>query len=86
LFSPFVQGGDAGLVPGSSALLVDSDDRLLAVGRLLLAPHEMGKFARGVAVRVIGHAHSREPQIEESESGPRLGEASAPPDLAPDDS
>ncbi|MCI4319290.1 MAG: tRNA guanosine(15) transglycosylase TgtA [Thermoplasmata archaeon] len=86
LFSTFVQGGDAGLVPGSSALLVDPDDRLLAVGRLLLAPHEMGRFQRGVAVRVIGHAHSREPQIEESESGPRLGEASAPPDLAPDDS
>jgi 7-cyano-7-deazaguanine tRNA-ribosyltransferase len=83
LFSPFVQGGDSGLVPGSSALLVDPDDRLLAVGRLLLAPHEMGRFPRGVAVRVIGHAHAPMPEIEEFESGPRLGEASAPPDDGP---
>lgn len=77
LFSPFVRGGDSGLVPGASTLLVDPADALLAVGRLVLAPNEMGRMPRGVAVRVTGHAH-RAVQPEEVE-GPRLGETSAPP-------
>lgn len=63
LFSPFVGGGDSSLVPGASALLVDRADRLLAVGRLLLAPVEMGRMPRGVAVRVT--AHARRPVAEE---------------------
>ncbi|MCI4362263.1 MAG: tRNA guanosine(15) transglycosylase TgtA [Thermoplasmata archaeon] len=60
LFSRFVIGGDLTLVPGASALLVDKDDTLLAVGRLLLAPGEMGRLKRGVAVRVIGHERGEE--------------------------
>ncbi|HZY71151.1 MAG TPA: tRNA guanosine(15) transglycosylase TgtA [Thermoplasmata archaeon] len=83
LFSSFVRGGDSGLVPGASALLVDPADALLAVGQLVLAPTEMGRIPRGVAVRVTGHARTRvEPEEVE---GPRLGESSAPPGTAPDD-
>jgi len=65
LFSTFVAGADPGLVPGASALLVDPVDRLLAAGRLVLAPHEMGRLRRGVAVRVTAHARSRPPEAEE---------------------
>ncbi|MCI4336747.1 MAG: tRNA guanosine(15) transglycosylase TgtA [Thermoplasmata archaeon] len=79
LFSKFVEGGDSSLVPGSSALLVDGADRLLAVGRLVLAPVEMGRMARGVAVRVVAHAKAPEP-MPEPEPTP-LGEGEdAPPD------
>jgi 7-cyano-7-deazaguanine tRNA-ribosyltransferase len=76
LFSKFVRGGDSSLVPGSSALVVDEDDRLLAVGRLVLAPPEMGRIARAVAVRVVAHARhpDGEPVPEEGTPAP------APPD------
>jgi len=60
LFARFVVGADPGLRPGSSALLVDRSDDLLAVGRLLLAPHEMARMARGVAARVTAHARAPE--------------------------
>jgi 7-cyano-7-deazaguanine tRNA-ribosyltransferase len=56
LFSRFVVKADPGLVPNASALLVDRSEQLLAVGRLVLAPHEMRRLARGVAVRVTAHA------------------------------
>ncbi|HTT73636.1 MAG TPA: tRNA guanosine(15) transglycosylase TgtA [Thermoplasmata archaeon] len=56
LFARFVVGADPALVPDASALLVDGDDALLAVGRLLLAPHEIPRFRRGVAARVTSHA------------------------------
>jgi 7-cyano-7-deazaguanine tRNA-ribosyltransferase len=65
LFSTFVVGVDPALVPGASALLVDEHDAFLAVGRLVLAPNEMGRLRRGVAVRVTAHAHSRPPEPEE---------------------
>jgi 7-cyano-7-deazaguanine tRNA-ribosyltransferase len=55
LFSRFVVHADPHLVPGATALLVDPADELIAIGRLLLAPHEMGRLARGVAVRVTAH-------------------------------
>jgi len=55
LFSKFVASCDPSLVPGQSALLVDGNDELLASGRLVLAPHEMGRLLRGVAVRVTSH-------------------------------
>ena len=58
LFSTFVMQADPALVPGAAALLVDENDDYLAVGRLLLAPHEMGRMRRGVAVRVVAHARS----------------------------
>ncbi len=68
LFSRFVRSADPALVPGSTALLVDGSDTLLAVGRLLLAPPEMAALERGVAVRVVAHAGSRE--TEEDEPAP----------------
>jgi 7-cyano-7-deazaguanine tRNA-ribosyltransferase len=58
LFSRFVDKVDPLLVPDQTALLVDRSDSLLAVGRLLLAPHEMPRLKRGVAVRVTAHARS----------------------------
>jgi 7-cyano-7-deazaguanine tRNA-ribosyltransferase len=75
LFSKFVAGGDPTLVPGQTALLVDEEDHLLAVGRLLLAPPEMGRLRRGVAVRVTAHARSEaEEPPEDVDAG-----AAAPP-------
>ncbi len=65
LFSRFVRSADPELAPGSSALLVDPQDRLLAVGRLLLAPGEMGVLRRGVAARVTAHRHAPSEPIEE---------------------
>jgi 7-cyano-7-deazaguanine tRNA-ribosyltransferase len=71
LFSRFVRGGDPGLGPGSSAFLVDPDDRLLAVGRLVMAPFEMGRIPKGVAVRVTAHAKGlEEPALPEEPAGP----------------
>ncbi len=70
LFSRFVRGGDSSLVPEAPALLVDPDDRLLAVGRLLLAPYEMGRLTRGVAVRVTAHAKDRGERMEEEAEVP----------------
>jgi 7-cyano-7-deazaguanine tRNA-ribosyltransferase len=64
LFSMFALSADPGLAPGASALLVDESDAYLAVGRLVLAPHEMGRLPRGVAVRVTAHARSR-PEVPE---------------------
>lgn len=65
LFSTFVVQADPALVPGASAMLVDPEDALLAVGRLLLASSEMGRLRRGVAVRVTAHSRSRLPEPEE---------------------
>ncbi len=71
LFARFVEGADPSLVPGSSALLVDRDDRLLAVGRLLLSPHEMGRLRRGIVAYVTSHARQPLATIEE-EGDPAL--------------
>lgn len=67
LFSRFVEVAEPSLVPGTTALLVDRADRFLAVGRLLLAPHEMPWLMRGVAVRVTGHGASPPPPTEDGE-------------------
>ncbi len=69
LFARFVVAADAGLRPGSSALLVDRSDELLAVGRLLLAPSEMARMQRGVAVRVTAHARAPEEPDDGVEDG-----------------
>jgi archaeosine-15-forming tRNA-guanine transglycosylase len=61
LFSRFVVDVDPRLVPGTTALLVDPSNDLLAIGRLLLAPHEMGRLSRGVAVRVTAHRARPDP-------------------------
>jgi 7-cyano-7-deazaguanine tRNA-ribosyltransferase len=79
LFSKFVAGGDSSLVPGGSAMLVTEDDQLLAVGRLLLAPYEMGRLTRGVAARVTAHAHAPEP-AEEPDELPADDPGALPPD------
>ena len=65
LFSKFVVSADPALVPDASALLVTEDGRLLGVGRLLLAPAEMGRLRRGVAAWVTSHAASRSPPGED---------------------
>ena len=65
LFSAFVVHADPALVPDSTALLVDENDVFLSVGRLVLAPHEMGRLHRGVAVRVTAHPHAKVPEPEE---------------------
>jgi len=70
LFSRFVARADPELVPGTAALLVDEKDELLAVGRLLLAPHEMPALARGVAVRVTSHAASPPLEFDDAPPGP----------------
>ncbi len=70
VFSKFVLAADPALVPGSSAMVVDDSDELLGVGRLLLAPHEMGRLRRGVAVRITSHARAPEPEPEEPAEGP----------------
>ncbi|MCI4321224.1 MAG: tRNA guanosine(15) transglycosylase TgtA [Thermoplasmata archaeon] len=71
LFSRFVSGGDRTLVPGASALLVDESDVLLAVGRLVLAPGEMGRMPRGVAVEVTAHERGeRAPEVEDEAPSP----------------
>jgi 7-cyano-7-deazaguanine tRNA-ribosyltransferase len=67
LFSRFVLRVDPSLVPDQTALLVDADDALLAVGRLVLAPNEMPRLSRGVAVRVTAHAHRPTPESEEED-------------------
>ncbi len=69
LFARFVVAADPALVPGSSALLVDRSDRLLSVGRLLLAPHEMPHFERGVAA--WGTSHERGPRSDDDGPSPR---------------
>ncbi|MFZ0892268.1 MAG: tRNA guanosine(15) transglycosylase TgtA [Thermoplasmata archaeon] len=71
LFARFVQAADPSLVPESSALLVDSHDSLLAVGRLLMAPHEMGRFQRGIVAYITSHAR-RSVAILEEEGDPAL--------------
>lgn len=58
LFSSFAAPLDTGLSPGASALLVDEGDRLLAIGRLRLAPGELGRFRRGLAATVLSHARA----------------------------
>jgi 7-cyano-7-deazaguanine tRNA-ribosyltransferase len=72
VFSKFVLGADPALVPGASALLVDPEGELLGIGRLLLAPTEMGRLRRGVAAWVTSHAASPEPDVEDDEPGAAL--------------
>ncbi len=78
VFSKFVRSADPALVPGASCLVVDEADELLGVGRLVLAPHEMGRMRRGVAVVLTSHARAPEPVAEEElppplEPEPRAG-------------
>jgi len=55
LFSRHVSSADPEVVPGQHVLVVDGSDTLLGVGRTLMAASEMGRFRKGVAVRVTAH-------------------------------
>ncbi len=79
LFSRFVAASDPDLVPGTTALLVDRGQALLAIGRLVLAPSEMGRMHRGVAVVVTAHARRPEPDRSEPDEGPAPADASDSP-------
>jgi len=52
VFARFVLACDAGLRPGDECLVVDREDRLVAVGRALLNAEEMADFQDGAAVKV----------------------------------
>ncbi len=51
VFAKFVDSCDPSLRPGDECLIVDSEDQLLGVGRVLLSPDEMAAFSVGVAVK-----------------------------------
>jgi 7-cyano-7-deazaguanine tRNA-ribosyltransferase len=55
LFSRHVISADKAVGPGQHVLVVDINDGLLGVGRTLMAAQEMGRFTRGMAVRVTAH-------------------------------
>jgi len=52
VFSKFVTKCDPEIVPKEEVMVVDQSDSLLAVGQAVLAGFEMGKFRRGIAVKV----------------------------------
>lgn len=52
VFSKFVAKCDLNIIPKEEVMVVDRNDSLLAVGQAVLAGFEMGKFRRGVAVKV----------------------------------
>jgi len=52
LFAKHVAQADEELRPAEEAIVVDPNGSLLAVGRTVLAGHEMTRFKRGVAVRI----------------------------------
>lgn len=64
LFARFVVSADPALVPDQTALVVSRSDAVLAIGRLLLAPHEIPRMHRGVAVRITAHAGAPVPSEE----------------------
>lgn len=55
VFSKFVVDIDPELRVGDEVLVTDENDELIATGRLMLAPHEVKFFKRGVAVKVRDH-------------------------------
>ncbi|MGI0071624.1 MAG: tRNA guanosine(15) transglycosylase TgtA [Thermoplasmata archaeon] len=75
LFTRFVARADPALAPDESAVLVNRAEELLGVGRLVLAPHEMARVARGVAVRVTAHAAAPVPEEGLGEPGGTDGPA-----------
>jgi 7-cyano-7-deazaguanine tRNA-ribosyltransferase len=52
VFAKFVVGCDEMLRPGDEVLVVDHEDTLLAVARMLMNKEEMMAFKRGIAARV----------------------------------
>ncbi len=52
VFCKFVVGGDPEIRPGDEVIVVDEEDRLLAVGKAVLSFEEMVEMNRGIAVKV----------------------------------
>jgi len=52
VYSRHVVEVDENLRPGHEVIVVDEEDSLLAIGRLVLSPPEILSFKRGVAVKV----------------------------------
>jgi len=52
VFAKFVVEADEELRPFDEVLIVDQEDRLVAVGQALLNPEEMVAFDQGLAARV----------------------------------
>lgn len=73
LFSRHVASADPEVHPDDTVLVVDAEDRLLAVGRSLLASHELGRLRRGVAVRVVSHARADPSALVREVEGSREG-------------
>ncbi|MEM2841856.1 MAG: PUA domain-containing protein [Thermoproteota archaeon] len=55
VFSKFVIDIDPELRIGDEVLVTNEKDELIATGKLVLAPHEIKYFKRGIAVKVRGH-------------------------------
>ncbi len=73
LFSQHVLRASPGIHPGEYVLVVDPQDRLLAVGRALLGSTEMGRFDQGVAVHPVAHRKSKSPGSPGSGRPPPVG-------------
>ncbi len=54
VFSKHVIDVDDDLRAGDEVLIVDENDNLLCVGRMLLSPYEIMFFTRGIAARIRG--------------------------------
>ena len=52
VFPQFVKEVDPDLRPGDEVIIVNEDDAVVAVGKLMLAPVEIPFFKGGVAVKV----------------------------------
>jgi len=62
VFVKFVKTADPHIRPGSEVLVVDEQDRVLAVGKALLSAREYRSFTRHAFVRIRHHVLPREPQ------------------------
>ncbi len=52
VFTKFVMDIDPDLIPGQEVIVVDENDRVLSVGKLVLNPREVEEFEEHVAVKV----------------------------------
>ena len=52
VFSKHVAFADEGILPGEEVIVENLEGKILAVGRAILCGREMGKYKRGMAVKV----------------------------------
>lgn len=64
VFFKFITESDEGIIAGNEVLVVDAEDRLVAVGKSIVSGREIPSFSSGVAVKV----HKGVRQAEEKES------------------